>query len=86
MKIVTKLGMYSTTHDSRGQRKKKNADGTKKQSECRIRYRALREKKKHKKNKRLNFVSLSSENEKYILKKYIASTSVYILHFVYPYI
>ena len=52
---------------------KKNADGTKKQSECRIRYRALR-KKKHKINKRLNFVSLSSENEKYILKKYIAST------------
>ena len=66
--------------------KKKNADGTKKQSECRIRYRALREKKKHKKNKRLNFVSLSSENEKYILKKYIASTSVYILHYVYQYI
>ena len=65
--------------------KKKNADGTKKQSECRIRYRALR-KKKHKINKRLNFVSLSSENEKYILKKYIASTSVYILHYVYQYI
>ena len=43
MKIVTKLGMYSATHDSRGQRKK-NADGTKKQSECRIRYRALRKK------------------------------------------
>ena len=43
-----------------------------------IRYRALREKKWNKIKKRLNFVSLSSENEKYILKKYIASTRAWI--------
>ena len=51
-------------------KKKKNADDTKKQSECMIRHRALREKKNYNKiNKQLNFVSLSLQNEKYILKK-----------------
>ena len=86
MKIVTKLGMYSATHDSRGQRKKKMRTAPRSNQNAGFVTVLLEKKKKHKINKRLHFVSLSSENEKYILKKYIASTSVYILHYVYPYI
>ena len=46
-----------------------------------IRHRDLREKNYNKINKQLNFVSLSLQNEKYILKKYIASTRAWIQDF-----